>query len=446
MSGSDHDATGNDLPFVPISEVGLADRSDEIEELSEQDIRLRLYQAMVEIADNEPGIVHRLCRAIASVMYDFCVFYLPRSPGQPVELIAAHDVNPTIGARIADMLQASGMINDSMIEEAVGGGRGTFASELELRLTFFPDEDQTESAAVHSLIVVPLKSPRGTVFGALAVGRHATRTPYDEVDQALLEWIGSHVAMKLENARLYRALRRANRELSDKNTALAEALEVRDKFLATAAHELKTPLTTLGMQVDLLDRTAGEDAAVHVATTRRQVDRLRKLVDQLLDVSQLVEGRVRVHLEEVDLLGVAADVVERFEHSAEQAGSPLRIEGESVRGMWDVSMLDQILTNLVSNAIKYGDGKPIDIRIESTEDDAVICVCDAGHGIGEDDRERVFERFERASAANTAGVGLGLWIVKRIVDRFAGSIGVDSEPGDGTTFRVVLPRRPPPAK
>ncbi len=425
---------------MPIGESGLADRSEELEELSEQDLRLRLYQAMVEIADNEPGIVHRLCRAIASVMSDFCAFYLPRGAGQDVDLIAAHDVNTTLDTYIHDILRTNRIVTPQMIEAAIQRGEGTFASDLDAPLTFY--EEDVVSPVVHCLIVVPLKSPRGTVFGALAVGRHSTRVTFNEVDHALLEWIGSHVAMKLETARLYRALRRTNRELSRKNAELAGAIDIRDKFLATASHELKTPLSTLNLQIALLRKEVTDPAAAaRVEATAGQVDRLTRLVNQLLDVSQLVEGRVRMQCEQLDLHELVLDVVERFGPSCEQSGSTVVVDGESVVGEWDVFMLDQLASNLISNAIKYGEGGPIEVHVHAEGDEATLSVCDSGHGIAPDDQSRIFERFERASRTETPGVGLGLWIVAEIVERFHGSIEVESVVGDGTTFCVKLPRK-----
>ena len=239
-----------------------------------------------------------------------------------------------------------------------------------------------------------------------------------------------------------RLLRRREREVH-------RASVVRDEFLSVASHELRTPLTSLKLEVGNLLRLAQRG---HIETDGRltsrverinsQVTRLHRLIDELLDVSRIAGGSLELELEEVDLAEVANEVVLRFGDEAARLGSPLEVRAPGkIIGYWDRSRLDQVITNLISNALKYGEGKPIDLSLAAGPDRAVLVVRDQGVGIAPHDQKRIFGRFERAaSSRNYGGIGLGLWIVKQLVDAFGGNVAVDSRPGLGSEFTVELPR------
>ena len=172
------------------------------------------------------------------------------------------------------------------------------------------------------------------------------------------------------------------------------------------------------------------------------MSRLVRLIDNLLDVSRIASGRLHLDLVPVDLAAVVTEALDRLEH-AEQA-QIIRIM-ESTPGQWDRLRLDQVITNLVSNALKYGEGRPIEITVRHDGTDALLQVSDQGIGIAAEHQERIFERFERVVADRRyAGFGLGLWITSRIVEEFGGSLSVRSEPGTGSTFIVRLPTQPTP--
>jgi signal transduction histidine kinase len=175
---------------------------------------------------------------------------------------------------------------------------------------------------------------------------------------------------------------------------------------------------------------------------RRQVVRLNQLVDQLLDVSRLIEGRLELRPEQVDLQALVIEAIDLMRDSATQAGSPvlLRLRPEVV-GHWDRIRIGQVITNLLSNAIKFGCGRPIEVELDADETSARVQVRDAGEGILPQEQERIFQRFERATSVQRhPGLGLGLWICKQIVDASHGTISVQSVPGHGATFSVELPR------
>lgn len=229
-----------------------------------------------------------------------------------------------------------------------------------------------------------------------------------------------------------------------------EGLRVRDVFLAMAAHELKTPLTPLKLDVDGLvaDLGAGPltDRSRHaLARVERQIERLEHLVDDLLDVARMDRGELRIVREAVDLAQVAAEVAARFQLQAQRAGAPLAMRAPAhVHGAWDRGRLDQVVSNLLSNALKFGAGAPIELEVGEEGGVARLVVRDHGVGIAPEAHEKIFERFERAvSGRHYAGLGLGLWICRQIVTAHGGRIRVESTPGVGATFVVELPAGAP---
>lgn len=230
--------------------------------------------------------------------------------------------------------------------------------------------------------------------------------------------------------------------------SLQEAIDARDEFLSVASHELKTPLTALQLQIEGVLRSAArgvvevpEAVRDKLASVVRQGRRLGQLVTDLLDVARIRGGRIDLKLEPVDLGQVAADAAERFRQEAILAGSDLvcRLAGPVV-GLWDRTRLEQVAGNLVSNAIKYGNGMPIEVRVSRHGPVARLEVADRGIGIALDQQERIFQRFERAVPARQfGGMGLGLWITREIVSRLCGVVRVESAPGEGSTFTVELP-------
>ncbi len=237
-----------------------------------------------------------------------------------------------------------------------------------------------------------------------------------------------------------------------------EAIRMRDRFLSIASHELRTPLTTLRLQTQSLLRgaacppaegTGGSALPSQVVVSKvrmiaRQVERLGHLVDELLDIARLNEGRLAFHLEDVELGEVVSEVAARFHEESVRSASPLVLRGVEARvvGHWDRLRLEQVVTNLLSNALKYGPGAPISLTVTADAEAAWLTVRDEGIGIAAKDQQRIFERFERAvSEQHYGGFGLGLWIVREIVRGLGGSISVHSAPGAGSAFTVELPRQ-----
>src|SRR6266542_4560726 len=290
---------------------------------------------------------------------------------------------------------------------------------------------------VSSLMMAPLEHRRH-VFGHITLMRDAGGAPYTPDDEALLDDLAHRAAQAIENARLY----------GEAQAAVA----ARDEFLSIASHELRTPLTALRLALENMRRVSSREAIERLprpyvervlVTAERQGQRLEKLVTALLDVSRIQMGRLELDVEEVELGAVVQDAVGAIVDEATQSGSPIDVRGEPVRGYWDRLRISQVVTNLLSNAVKYGSAKPVEVEFGLEGANAVLLVRDQGIGIDPADQPQIFERFERAvSSRNYGGLGLGLYIVKRIVEAHGGTIRVDSRPGAGASFRVELPQRP----
>ena len=238
-------------------------------------------------------------------------------------------------------------------------------------------------------------------------------------------------------------------ELAHRQEETREAVRLRDEFLSVASHELRTPLTSLKLRVQgLIDQAPpvanpadAERLRKSFELAERQVRRLEKLVNSLLDVSRIAVGRFPLQSEEVDLVGIVHGVIGQFSAEIGRSGVEVLLDVPvHAVGCWDPLRLEQVVVNLLSNALKYGAGKPIEIAVHLDDDQASLIVRDHGIGIDSADQARIFERFERAVSLNYGGLGLGLHITREIVHAHGGTISVESEPGKGAAFIVVLPR------
>lgn len=281
-----------------------------------------------------------------------------------------------------------------------------------------------------AMLTVPLQL-RSVVEGALTLCMGESKRGYDQSDAKTVEDLVRRAALAIDNARLFDDSR--------------NAIRVRDEFLSIASHELNTPLAALNLQLYGIGRNAELLAPVRtrLVNAQRQVGRVTKLVAQLLDVSRITAGRLAIEREPFDLAGLVHEVVDRLEQERERAGSELRVDVEPVLGEWDRLRLDQVLSNLLANALKYGRGRPISLRLTSDGSTATLVIRDEGIGIEREKLERVFERFERAVSRNYGGFGLGLWISRQIIEALGGTVHVDSTLDVGSAFTVALPLAAP---
>ncbi|QSQ22387.1 MASE1 domain-containing protein [Pyxidicoccus parkwayensis] len=332
------------------------------------------------------------------------------------------------------MVDAQGMVR------RVAAMGWTTAREAGLRgqLPPLPREARHWRGDSGSGVLVPLRV-RGEVVGALALVSDPADHPLGRSDLLLAEDLARRCAMALENAYL----------LDEAH----EAIGARDEFISVAAHELRTPLTTLTLRVQGLMaqlRLAGERPGVldRLGFISRQVTRLTELVESVLDVGRVNAGTLELRREQVDLTALVEESVARFSDEAERSGCELRLRavGPHVMGWLDRARVEQSLSNLLSNAIKFGIGAPVDVELTQAEGLARVTVKDHGIGIPPEALERIFGRFERAvSTHQYGGLGLGLFLTRRIVEAHGGSVRVESEAGAGATFVMELPVQPAPA-
>lgn len=226
---------------------------------------------------------------------------------------------------------------------------------------------------------------------------------------------------------------------------LKDALSVRDEFISLASHELKTPITSLGLLLELSNRTLKKSNVVapYIERSIKELRRLRYLVDELLDVSKISSGKMDLRFRMNDLTKIVIGVLERYQGETNldhllpkfEKMSPHIIECDEFR-------MEQVFTNLISNALKYGKNKPIDIDLTDLSDHVEFLIKDQGVGISKKDQGRIYDRFERVGEnVGISGLGLGLYITKNIIDAHLGEIKVESELGEGTAFRVKLRKR-----
>ena len=235
---------------------------------------------------------------------------------------------------------------------------------------------------------------------------------------------------------------------------LSKALGARDEFLSIASHELKTPLTALKLQLQVAERGLRSDAKKPLTPEKindvfvmalKQVNSLAALVEELLDLSRIQTGRFPLVLDLFDLSEMVRDVTGRFSAQLLSANSSVQLQLQrNIIGNWDRHRLEQVLVNLISNAMKYAPMSPILISTQKIQNSARLIVEDFGPGIEKGKQAHIFERFERVGQKRPlGGMGLGLFIVKKIVVSHGGEVSVYSEPGKGTRFSIEIPLNPP---
>ena len=309
------------------------------------------------------------------------------------------------------------------------------------KVTFLPQisEDQLKAynlTACQSLMVLPFRLRSG-LTGAVSF---AASTPYryGPGDLALAESLVMRATMAIENAMLY--------------DEAQKAISVRDEFLSIASHELRTPLTPLKVQTQLLKRLIERDLLITMPrseqmmildTADREINRLSKLITNLLSVSRIASGRNQPEFEPIHFVKLLTDLVARLKDEIHAASVEIRwdIDVRDPMVRWDPLQIEQVMANLLINALKYGCGKPITLRASDLDDRIKIEVADQGMGIASSELGRIFERFERTDAARKfTGLGLGLYIARQLLLAHNGTISVTSEIGKGSTFTVNIPR------
>lgn len=396
----------------------------------------RLLAASLDYAET----LTSLARATLPFLADACVIYHLVGRDTLRRLALAH-VDPAI-EQLLHQIQRFEISVESDIPVARVVRSGNLVVEHQIAATIGEriHADPAYQAVIRrfapqAYICVPLRA-RGRTLGAVAFILTEHNRQYAATDVALAEEVAQRAALALDNARLYQEAQ--------------DAITVRDQFLSIAAHELKTPLTSLLGNAQVIERRAMREGslperelrAMHVISA--QAKRLSKMIAALLDISRLEQGKLRIELSPVDLCALVERVVEEVQpsltaHTVECISPDDRsivIDGDELR-------LEQVLQNLVNNAMKYSlGGGPVRVQVMQRGELACIAVTDHGIGIPPEDIPHLFERFYRAGNTDerhVSGMGIGLYIVKEIVTLHGGSVEVESTVGSGSTFTVCLP-------
>ena len=440
-------------------------RAAELEATSAGNRRLRtLRQIATRVAGSKS--VEEACRAAtASLAHTpddapFALIYLLDRGEQRAHLAGASGVEPeeSISPRhvaldgsstwpLAEALRAGGLLLDDLSRRFVPWS--------------VPPSSGEGIATPTAALLVPIVAPGEDSACAVLVAGLLPGQAGDDAHHDYLELVsmqigagiaGAHAqgAARLRAEDLLREVEEARARVSRAEDELRHTIAVRDAFISAASHELRTPLTTLELQLDGLLRamTSSTDPSTarwlsKAEKLRAQTHRLEDLIEGMLDVFGFTAERPQLRPEDLDLADVAREVVDRMGQQSKLAHSAIELHARPARGHWDRERLEQVLTHLLGNALKFGGGRAVKVVVESAGDLARFSVIDRGIGIPVEDQERIFGRFERAVSANHyGGFGLGLWIVRELVQAMGGSIRVESRPADGATFVVELPRRP----
>lgn len=415
-----------------------------------RDVELeRLLADMTDLfstsTEAEPGL-RQLARSTLPVLADLCVVFVLSEDGVSVNVLAEH-ADPEVARELEKDLNGSPLEGApfAAMREVIRGGAVSMQVDIPARdmLRSYSSGAVAErlgKVETLSVLRVPLAS-RTRRRGAIAYVREGSGRAFEPNEVRVATELARRAAAALEYAELYRA---------EQN-----AVRARDEFLSVASHELRTPLTPLALKLERLERDAREhphdtlaarNVGRHVDVALRQVGRLTDLVVKLLDVSRIQAKRLQLHPQETDFALLIRHALATFEQELALAGCIVVADiPESMSGAWDRGRLEQVFSNLLTNAIKYGPHEPIEIRLRQENGEAVLVVEDHGIGIGPENLKRIFGRFERAvSEHHYGGLGLGLYIAGEVVKDMGGNISVESVLGQGSAFTVRVPLSPPP--
>lgn len=249
-------------------------------------------------------------------------------------------------------------------------------------------------------------------------------------------------------------LEKSRAELHVTKNELEYALKMRDDFMSLVGHELRTPLNTLHIETQLrqLQLKKGDMSAftadkleAMIARDDRQIQSMIRLISDLNDVSRIQNGKLSIRTAETNLSELIQQIVKNLSWQADNAGVTFTLNiQDDVTGMWDELRIEQIIINLLTNALRYGNNKPVEITLQSTLADVTFSVRDHGIGIPISAQKRIFEKFERAETKRVNdGLGMGLYIARQLAEAHHGTLNVKSTVGEGATFTLTLPRQTP---
>ncbi len=385
-------------------------------------------------------VLNRLARLVVSRLSDWCVIDMIEN-GEIRRIAGAHaDPRKQLLLEELQMRYPPGLESPHPSAQVLRTGQPILMPDVSEDLLRAHCVDERHMSLIrqvgtHSFIAVPLIY-RGKTAGVLSLGSAVLSRRYGRVDLELAMEVANRAAVAIENALLYQKAQKSVR--------------MRDDFITVASHELRTPLAVVSLQVHLIKRILESIPSefpqresllsiVHKCLSR--VGFLEKLFENLLDASKISGGTVVLDRHVTDFSKLVRDTVAHYDDAFKKADCELSLKVEDgVDGLWDRLKLEQVVVNLLTNALRYGAGKSIDVSLARENGKAKFKIRDHGVGISKEDQEKIFKRFERGSSIiDYGGFGLGLFISQEIISAHGGSIRVESEKGQGATFIVELP-------
>ncbi len=388
-----------------------------------------------------------LSRLVVPRLSDSCIVYLLDEENRVRRLEASHS-DPEKEWRLRAQLSRHPLETERVIRpvaQVLRDARSLLIREVDPEDLvgegwISPQQELPDAVVPHSLVVVPLVA-RGRTFGAISLAMTESGRAFDPEDQLLAEALGERASLALDNARLHEEVRAAS--------------AARSRFYAMMGHELRAPLGAILLYNDVLlsgaDGPLQPEQARGLELSQRSARHLSELVDDLLDLSKIEAGKVEVRPARCDVRGLVEDLLATLRPVAARRDSPLQVEcaPELPEIVTDARRVRQILLNLISNAVKFGAGKPIRILCVAEGAGVAIGVTDGGPGIAREDQKRVWEEFvqlESSAPGERSGTGLGLAVSRRLAELLGGRIELRSKSGAGSTFRLHLPRRLPQSR
>jgi len=391
-------------------------------------------------------VTQAIAERVAEVLGDWAAVILKSSDSTELRVASIyHREMASLGLAWSYIYRQPLVVGEGIIGQVVSTGYPSLTQNLGAAETTAPGLEGGYHAApmkLGSLLILPLRTRR-EMLGALVIAANDPDRAMNDEKLPLAEILAERAALAIENAKLYTEQVDARRKVEDLS-------RLKDEFLSIASHELRTPVTSIKGYTQLAKTLIRENdlstSEEYLDIALDQIDRMSRLILELLDVSRIETGRLDIRREPIPWTAFVSDVVHRHHTAVSDRRFQLNLPVGHKRVLGDRDRLEQVLGNLMENAVKYSpDGSEILVTVEDRGDQVVTSVADRGIGIPTDELGQVFERFHRGrqvSSTNYGGLGLGLYITKQIVERHGGTIWVESREGQGTTFSFSLPCAP----
>jgi PAS domain S-box-containing protein len=402
--------------------------------------------ALFSSAIDPVWVTQAIAERTAEVLGDWAAVILKSSDNELRVAALYHRDMSSLGLAWSYIYRQPLVVGDGIIGQVVATGYpslttnvGTFGSSTEADTTSY----HAPSMNLSSMLILPLRTRR-EMLGALVIAANDPSRAMSDEKLPLAEMLAERASLAIENSKLYTEQVEARRKVEDLS-------RLKDEFLSIASHELRTPVTSIKGYTQLAKTLIRENdlatSEEYLEIALDQIDRMSRLILELLDVSRIETGRLEIRREPIRWTGFVRDVVNRHHTAVSDRRFHLDVQEDSRIVYGDRDRLEQVLGNLLENAVKYSpDGSEIIVNVVERDDHFVTSVCDQGIGIPPDELNQVFERFHRGrkvSSTNYGGLGLGLYITKQIIERHGGAIWVESKEGSGTTFYFSLPNEQP---